>query len=800
MDEYQGLKPKDEKYSSKNNCCSKNDENIKIIDLDDFEDNLNISDIKDEFKKIEKEKGLPRLNGPYLKIYTGDNIDKDFSVDLDNINEDEFNERKISICSLQSEEFNCNIINKNNNDNNKRKTSLFYKQESKKLTKEDLNYIPLPVFSCIYCSNDEISFKHLSREIIWNKYLFQTSIFDIIQLNKLIDEQPTIDKDLKSEKLLTLILNNTEFVNKYNSKEISYEFFKSNKYLDIINKELIKAKKIFISRIEGSVAKKKIDFYFMGINKISKNSLNNKCLFNSTNSLINNYNALSGFVETIPINNNININNGKINNNISNISINFNSISLNNNEIGCLGKDNNNLLVSAVEKIEKNIESVNEIEDKEEIMDFFDFDTERKIKRDDIIWDNIIYDIWNPDISNDDDEFLKKEENDKIRKLKIKVNLLKSNDKSKTKTSNNSLNYKINKNISVSQIKSFTSTNNSSVINNENDNKMKNNLLNNTKYLSFINESYSNNSTIKVNSNSICCNEKKYYSNVNNISSSNKINDILNKLKINYKIKHFNANKTKNNIKEHSVNKIHDFSLNNFNSKKSVNNKLNSDIKNKTFFFNKIIIKDDFKKKNEKNIKINKNYNTRKLNLYSSYASKNNNSSILYKVPLTNRAKGSPNSNLRNGESLLASSKNRFIKSKIFLDSFNIGYKKKIKSPPKKINLSNYANNHQSMKISFNINKGKAMKNVETNQINKKNGIIKRCNSKLNNKKVNTSLIIQNKINKLKKNIEQEITVKRNSKFKISKNKKIFFPISFINLSISKVIAIKKKDLNHFKK
>ena len=50
--------------------------------------------------------------------------------------------------------------------------------------------------------------------------------------------------------------------------------------------------------------RKKKEFYFKGINKIPKNSLNNKGLFNSTNSLINNFNALSGLVEP-NVNNNI---------------------------------------------------------------------------------------------------------------------------------------------------------------------------------------------------------------------------------------------------------------------------------------------------------------------------------------------------------------------------------------------------------------------------------------------------------------------------------------------------------------
>ena len=803
MDEYEDLKGKDSEFSSKK--LSKKEENIKIVDLYNFEDNLNISNIKGEFQKLEneKEKESPRKKEFSLKLNIRDNVDKDFSMDLDNINEDEFNERKISICSLQSEEFNCNIIN-NNNDNN-RKMSLFCKKKPKKLTKADLNYIPLPVFSCIYCSNDEISYKHLSQEMISNKYLFQTSIFDIIQLNKLIAEQPIIDKDIKNEKLISLILRNTEFLRKYNSKENSYEFFKSNNYIDMTNKELIKTKNIFLSGIEGSVIKKKIDFYFMGINKIPKNSLNNKCLFNSTNSLINNYNAFSGLVETIPINNNININNGKINNNISNISINFNSISSNNNEIGNLGKDNNNLLVSVVEKIEKTIESVNEIDDKEEIMDFFKFDTERKIKKDDIIWDNNEYNIWNPNIS--DDEILKKEENNKIRKLKIKVNLLKSKDKLKIKTSSNSFIYKIKKNINASQVKSFISTNNSSV-NNENDIKMKSNFLNN------INESnnnsnskyYTNNNKIKVNENSSYMKEKKCYSKNNKSFLSNKINGILDKIKINYKIRAFNSNKTKN-INNYSKNKIHDFYLYNLNSQKKDNNKINSILKNKTFSVYKIRIKEDYKKIKDKKSTI-KKYIQRKLNFFSSYENKSNNSSIIYKAPLTNRGNRSHYSNSRNEGTMITSSKMKFIQNNKFLNSFNTDYKKTIKTSPKKLNLSSYTSNHYK-KNSFNKKK---LKSFLTTQINKKSSDIKKEISNFNYSKINKSMVIPNKINKIKiikNNIGKDIAFRRNiyntkfninSKTKIYTNKKIIFPTSFINSSTSKVVAIKKINISHFKK
>ena len=567
MDENGGLNP-NQTHKSKNEEKAPNNKKFGEIKLDNFDDSLNLSDIVED-QCINPKKEENRL------------IIEDFSDDLDNIDEDEFTQRKMSDYSIQSEEFKNEEININININkkftNKISNEDISKKYTKKLTKEELDNIPLPVFSCIYCSNMLIAFKHLSQEIITNKYLFQTSIYDIKDINKLIIYQPLIDKDKKNEKLLDIIIKSTEYIySNYNKENIS-NFFTSKNYLDICNNELNNNKKYFTLKIEESIIKKKKDFYFKGIKIIPKNSINNRCLFNSTNSLINNYNALSGFVESIPLNNNnlnYNLNINKNNNtNNSNISLNFNSISINNNEMGNLGKDNNNnnLLVSIVEHIENNNEMPNEIEDKEEFMDLLELDEEKekKLSKNNIVWDNNYYDIWNPvfsdiekdnnDIEEEDDfgenyfkceinsdinninlynknvgnnnvfinkkrKFMKN--NNKKNKLnnydtnyetedkknyKLKVNLLKS------KTSNNSINFKLNPKLSVSQVKSFGSTNSSTMINFDNDYKIKgNNNLSNIKdtsnnsqiliYVNTIQESENFNKLI--NNNSMLVNNK----------------------------------------------------------------------------------------------------------------------------------------------------------------------------------------------------------------------------------------------------------------------------------------------------
>ena len=684
MDEEQILNSNQNK-SSKPNEKIKNNPNFGEIKLDNFEDSLNLSNIGDDQCSIPKKEE---------NIFA-----EDFSEDLDNIKEDEFSQRKMSDCSMQSDEFKNEEINIDVNTNtlsNNLKSKMvsedISKKFTKKLTREELDNIPLPVFSCIYCSNLTIAVKHLSQEIITNKYLFQASIYDIEDINKLIIYQPLIDRDNKNEKLHDIIIKSTEYLFCSYNKENLQNFFSTKNYIDICNNELNNNKKYFTQKIEESIVKKKKDFYFKGIKNIPKNSINNRCLFNSTNSLINNCNALSGFVESIPVNiNNYNYNyitNKNNNTNNSNLSLNFNSISLNNNEFGNLCKDahtnNNNLLVSIVEHIENNNENQNELEDKEEFMDLLELDEEKekekKISKENISWDKNYYDIWNPDISdvedndnseNNDfvDNYFKCEVNDfknnlinnyntnkknsgnvfinKKRKFikpnpkkrssknnnanneteesqknyKLKVNLL------KTKTSNNSINFKLNQKSSISQVKSFGSTNSSTMINLDSDCKMKNsNNFSNIKDLS-------NNSQILIHVNTIQENEN-FSKIINNSSLLGNNKDVPNKsinffhgLKIN-KIKPFrnfinvnnsctfhpNINGTNNKFIKFNTNKNF-FNTNHFNfeihSNYDISNIINTNKYSKNKF--KIFKEKKIKKRNkieiidiQKTININK--------------------------------------------------------------------------------------------------------------------------------------------------------------------------------------------------
>ena len=596
-----------------------------------------------------------------------------------------------------------------------------------------------------------------------------------------------------------------------------------------------------MQKIEESIVKKKKDFYFKGINRIPKNSLNNRCLFNSTNSLINNCNALSGFVETTQINNNnINIykNNNNTNNN-SNLSINFNSISLNNNDIGnCLGKDNINLLVSIVEHIENNNEGMNEIEDKEEIMNFFEFDNDKKITKENIIWENNYYDIWNPIISDEEDineiNYNNKEniEETNEKRYKLKVNLLKS------KTSNNSFNYKMTKKLSVSQVKSIGSTNTSSMINCDNNyNKLKSNIFSHSKDK----KNYSTNiihvNTIKINEN-----EKKKKNNNSmeiNRSISIKSNNIINGL-INNQLNAYPSfinnsttliNKNKKRLNNNLINNVSssiNFKINN-NFNISNNGKINT-----SKYKNNKIKKFDTKEKNNKK-ENNKNYSNKTNNFNNTtksyyhynnnYNSNNYNNNNHYNNNTMNKTiGGSRLTNISTSTSINGNTK--IIPSKLIFkrhynfrtnnnnnNNNNYNYKKLSQN-----NINNNNNNTKKMKLSYySISKtndktciDKITKKIsEITKIINDNKNCKNYNYHMNNS-INSSLYkssVNQKNNKIKSKYDMVSSYCSNNNNKklrmsneiknniVNKNKKLFLATSFLIKPKTKII-----EKNNFKK
>ena len=313
-------------------------------------------------------------------------------MELNEIKED-FN---ISLLSNISENKNTDIINNfgNNFENESIISSIDYSNDNskeeeeeiiintekkhKKRNKDELNLTPLPLFSCIYCSNDKIAFSHLSKEIFSEKYLFQTSNYDIQELNKLINDS-LIEKDSQNDKLIKIIIEYSEYFKKYFTNEESEQYLKSNHYklLCINNKNYIQ--QYFNNKLENSINRKKNEQIFKEIKIIPRNSNYNKSLFNTTNSLVNNIAAFNSQENNI----NPNKNNSLISDiNFNSISLNYdNNYSANNNNIKLL-----NVYSIGMDFIVENIDKDSE-EDEDDFLKFLRFDLRRKINHNDIIWE-----------------------------------------------------------------------------------------------------------------------------------------------------------------------------------------------------------------------------------------------------------------------------------------------------------------------------------------------------------------------------------------------------------------------------
>ena len=332
--------------------------------------------------------------------------------------------------------------------------------QRKKLTKEDLPFIPIPIFSCIYCSNEHISFNHLSKEIISDKYLYQTSIFDMKELDLLISRKFDLDNN-PNDILLNIVINNFEYINSYNKINNSKNYLESKNFTKDCASYKINIKKYLNNKVKDIVCRRKKNFYFKeikNINKITKNSTNNKGLFNSSNSLINN---LTGFLANCRGNGH-QIFNERANNAINDQTSSYlNSISLNKNEIGLIVKDNNmHYMDNIMEKIDT--ESENTMEKKDEILNFLgEKNLKRKISKKDIEWEDEYYNIYNPKI---DDDILFN--NDVLEKSKTRQNrsaFQTISNKHSYINSQNKINYNMNSK-NQNKSKSLGSTNNSSNI------------------------------------------------------------------------------------------------------------------------------------------------------------------------------------------------------------------------------------------------------------------------------------------------------------------------------------------------
>lgn len=278
----------------------------------------------------------------------------------------------------------------------KQKPKVNIKNIKKKITKEDLNNIPLPIFSCIYCSNEKISFNHLITEIIYGKYFLQTSIYDMKSLDEIIKIKTNLNINMRNSPLINLVIKTTEFIRHYYNKNELNKIFESKKIRKIYEENYNKTYCVFIRKLKYKLMiKKRKDF---SNNKTCRNKF---FLFNDYKTSFQKQNNNSSFT-----NDNLTTNKNSMTNTTGTLSPNIHSsLSLNNNNNDNGNNINicfnyNNAMESIMEKIEKNEESDGESEEKfiNTILGESNHSTKRTEKNK-ISFENKYYDIWNPDIT-----------------------------------------------------------------------------------------------------------------------------------------------------------------------------------------------------------------------------------------------------------------------------------------------------------------------------------------------------------------------------------------------------------------
>ena len=282
-----------------------------------------------------------------------------------------------------------------------------------KLRKEDLDNIPLPVFSCIYCANERISFNHLSNEILSNKYLFLTSIYDLKKLNFLISFKISAKKNY-NDKLLNIYLENSEYIYKFHSCGNIKKYFNDNKF----KVECLKSK----SDINDSF-KHHFDLFFK--EKMKKENKNKSSIlykkYKNMVELSGNYRNHENYTdrEELKCSNKLIYKNKHQRIHVSNSSLLNTYYKCFNRRFYNLNKSKSNKMIMNQTKII--------IESKDEKKDFIDFleedNLKRKINKNDIEWENDYYDVYNPKIDDDFLDFgsLKKEN----KLMKLNKNLIK---------------------------------------------------------------------------------------------------------------------------------------------------------------------------------------------------------------------------------------------------------------------------------------------------------------------------------------------------------------------------------------
>ena len=612
---------------------------------------------------------------------------------------------------------------KNNNQIDNKKINL--KRNIKKLTIEDLNNIPLPIFSCIYCSNEKIAFNHLINSNLSNKYFLQTSIYDIKILDKIIKINPIVDQWNKNSPLLDVIIKNSEFIRRYYNKSELIGIYKTQIMTKIYKPYIKKNKKSIMKKLKvKSIKKRNREFnifksnsnkiFFSNDYKPSFQKINNNNSTFLNDNLITNKNSLTN---TNCVSSSPNRGLSFSSNNIINDNINMNNNNIN------IGLNQNNIMQSIMEKKEVNEES--ECETEEKFLDILDnqINLKRKINKNNIRFEDNYYDIWNPQITtineeeNDEQNFknhnhLREKNNKEIKKLLnliheknrlSKININKNKDFFQNKKNKNGY-YKINNNENEihKKIKKYNNNivipsisniiNKRNIKNFNNKNEKRKSIIESPSidsYFSNINLNFKNlkNKDYLYLLNGIKYSQnKEKYNNLFSIQKQNgykKIFNILKPRKDNYK--HIIINKRRQNklVLQSTL------SLNKYSSNRSKSNltSINFHESEKNSIKNKsIAIQKDLTLRNNNELNLQTGFNYKEINKLSSYI----------KIPYNSRLNSSKGIPLKGLKSLVERDKDEFVS----LPNLNL----KI-SPINKLNKNNrIIKSYQNKKILFENN------------------------------------------------------------------------------------------------
>ena len=216
-----------------------------------------------------------------------DKNNSNYSLELEKSEEGYVSSDKLDICDKSMEE-EMNKVTLNDKDEVK---IQFVK---KRISKGDLNKIPIPIFECIYCANEKLAFNHLINDEFSLKYLYNIekkdiSLINFLQENDLLlpieNEKDNIVQNFinknninikRLQNLIKIILENTEYVSKYYTINESHNLLQQKRRREE-NKNTIKYKNKKLDIEKKKYGKEKNELFEDDNSSDSFEKINNIC-------------------------------------------------------------------------------------------------------------------------------------------------------------------------------------------------------------------------------------------------------------------------------------------------------------------------------------------------------------------------------------------------------------------------------------------------------------------------------------------------------------------------------------------